>query len=59
MFGSYIFLQTTDAINQGTYEYFEKRSPFLVCKIDDLVKSIKMAKEKVPYTRFSVWPGLK
>ena len=28
-------------------------------KSDDLVKSIEMAKEKVLYTRFSVWPGLK
>ena len=26
---------------------------------DDLVKSLEMAMEKVPYTRFSVWPGLK
>ena len=30
-----------------------------IIKIDDLVKSLEMAKEKVPYTRFSVQSGLK
>ena len=32
---------------------------FIVLLIDDLVKSIEMAKEKGPYTRFSDLPGLK
>ncbi len=27
--------------------------------VDEIVKNIRMAKEKGPYTRFSDWPGLK
>ena len=35
------------------------RKSFIVLNNDAFVKSIKMANEKGPYTKFGVWPGLK